>query len=172
MNYKNKLKKIDTFVLDYDGVLTNGTIILMPDGEPLRTAFVKDGYAMQLAIKKGYRIAIISGGRSESMVSRFKALKIVDFYLGVESKIEVFREFLGKYGLEPGQVLYVGDDIPDLRPMEEAGVAACPADAAEEIKAICDHISDKKGGEGCVRDVIEQVLKIRGDWLSFEAFSW
>lgn len=172
MNYKSKLKKIDTFILDYDGVLTNGTVILMPDGDALRTANVKDGYAMQLAVKKGYKIAIISGGRSASMVSRFKALNIRDFFLGVESKLEVMADYMKSNGLKQEQVLYIGDDIPDLKAMKTAGVAACPADASEEVKSICDYISNKKGGEGCVREIIEQVLKIRGDWMNNDAFAW
>ncbi|MCP4551715.1 MAG: HAD-IIIA family hydrolase [Bacteroidetes bacterium] len=172
VNYKELLADINTFIFDYDGVFTNGTVILMNTGEPLRTANVKDGYALQLAVKKGYRIVIISGGRSESVISRFKALNIKDVFLGVDNKIERYRNYLAEHNMESKNTLYMGDDIPDYEVMKEVGVATCPADAAEEIKSISHYISLFSGGEGCVRDVIEQVLKVQGKWMNDDAYQW
>jgi 3-deoxy-D-manno-octulosonate 8-phosphate phosphatase (KDO 8-P phosphatase) len=171
-NYKELLRHVNTFVFDYDGVLTDGTVILMSDGDALRTANVKDGYALQLAMKKGYRVAIISGGYSESMVRRFEALKIKDVFLGVNNKIEVFNNYLAKNNIDSSHVLFMGDDIPDYEIMKVAGVSTCPADASEEIRAIARYISHQKGGRGCVRDVIEQVMKIQGRWMNDGAFHW
>lgn len=171
-NYKKLLSHITTFVFDYDGVFTNGTVFLMESGEPLRTANVKDGYALQLANKIGFRILIISGGKSKSMTNRFKLLKINDVYLGVKDKIKVYQEYITKHSIKPENVLYMGDDIPDFEIMKKVGVATCPADAAEEIKEISHYISHQNGGEGCVRDIIEQVLKIQGKWLNGDAYYW
>jgi len=171
-NYKALLKHINTFVFDYDGVLTDGTVILMNNGDALRTANVKDGYALQLAVKKGYRVAIISGGYSESMLRRFEALNVKDVFLGVEKKIETYNKYLADNNLEPHQVLFMGDDIPDYEIMKIAGVPTCPADASEEIKAVAKYISHQKGGHGCARDVIEQVMKIQGNWMNDGAFHW
>lgn len=171
-NYKALLTKINTFVFDYDGVFTNGTIILQNTGEPLRTANVKDGYAIQLANKKGYRVVIISGGKSLSMTNRFKLLKINDVFLGVERKIEVFEKYLKDHNINVQNTIYMGDDIPDYEVMRKAGVACCPADAAEEIRSISHYISHQNGGEGCVRDIIEQVLKVQGKWMNEDAYLW
>ncbi|NLN94918.1 MAG: HAD hydrolase family protein [Bacteroidales bacterium] len=171
-NYKELLRDVDTFILDYDGVLTDGNVILMSDGDALRTANVKDGYALQLAVKNGYRVAIISGGYSESMLHRFKALKIKNVFLGVDKKIEVLQKFMQDNNLEPRQVLYMGDDIPDYEAMLLVGVPTCPADASEEIKAISKYISHRSGGKGCVRDIIEQVMKIQGKWMNDLSFHW
>lgn len=171
-NYKEALVHINTFVFDYDGVFTNGTVILQNSGDPLRTANVRDGYALQLAIKKGYRIVVISGGRSESISNRFDTLNVSDVFLSVENKIEVYRKYLSDHDLESKNVLYMGDDIPDYMVMKEAGVAACPADAVEEIKSISHYISHLNGGEGCVRDVLEQVMKVQGKWMTNDGFQW
>ena len=171
-NYKEILKHINTFIFDYDGVLTDGTIVLQHEGEPLRTANVKDGYALQLLVKKGYRVAVISGGKSQSMQNRFSALNIMDIFMGVEKKLDIYKSYVGKYNLRPEQVLYMGDDIPDYEVMKEVGMPACPADASEEIKSISKYISHYKGGEGCVRDIIEQVLKIQGKWMNDDAYEW
>lgn len=171
-NYKERLHLINTFIFDYDGVLTNGLIITLPTGEALRMANVKDGYALQLAIKKNYRIAIISGGNAVSMIRRFETLKIVDVFLSVENKIEVLNQYLKDNLLKPENVLYMGDDIPDIAVMKLVGVAACPADAVEEVKSISHYISHQKGGEGCARDVIEQVLKVQGKWMNDDAYQW
>lgn len=171
-NYKAELHKINTFVLDYDGVLTDGLVILTADGEALRTANVKDGYAMQLARKKGYRLIIISGGYSKSTFLRLQKLGIEEIHLGVEHKLETYHQMVKKYGLKPENVVYMGDDIPDMKPMSEVGLACCPADAAEEIKAISGYISPVKGGHGCVRDIIEQVMKVQKKWLDGDAHQW
>lgn len=172
MNYKEKLKHINTFIFDYDGVLTDGTVYPSADGEMMRTANVKDGYALQLAVKKGYNVAIISGGKSQSMTQRLEALNIKDVHLGVKNKMEVFHTFMKEKALTKEQVLYMGDDIPDYHIMQEVGVATCPEDAVEEIKSISDYISHKGGGKGAVRDIIQQVLKVQGKWMDGEAFHW
>jgi len=171
-NYKALLKNVTTFVFDYDGVMTNGTLILLHEGHPLRSANVKDGYILQLAVKLGYNIAIISGGFSKSMENRFEALNIKDVFLGVRDKVETFENFIKANHIAREQVVYMGDDIPDFRVMQLVGVPVCPADAAEEIKGISVYISDKKGGEGCVRDIIEQVLKVQGKWMTEESHHW
>ena len=171
-NYKALLRNISTFVFDYDGVMTDGVIVLNNDGEPLRTANVKDGYALQLIRKMGYNIAIISGGYSPSMLRRFESLNIENVFLGVSNKLEVFEKYLNDNGIKPEEVVYMGDDIPDYRPMKKAGVPVCPADAAEEIKSISVYISRYRGGHGCVRDIIEQVLKVQGRWMTDEAHQW
>lgn len=171
-NYKANLHAINTFVLDYDGVLTDGKVILTSEGEALRTANVKDGYAMQLAVKKGYNLIIISGGYSKSTLLRLKNLGISEIHLGVEHKLETYHEMMEKYQLNVEQVLYMGDDIPDIKPMSEAGIACCPADAAEEVKKISHYISHKEGGTGCVRDVIEQVMKVHDNWMDGDAHHW
>ncbi len=171
-NYKSRLKEINTFIFDYDGVLTDGTVILQEDGEALRTANVKDGYALQLAVKLGFNVAIISGGYSPSMRKRFEALNIQDFFLGVPNKLEVLRQYLGNKSLRPEQVLYMGDDIPDYQAMKTVGIACCPADAVPEIKSIAHYVSIRNGGRGCVRDVIEQTLKVQGRWMTDDGFKW
>lgn len=171
-NYKEKLKNITAFIFDYDGTLTDGTVILLDEGEPLRTANVRDGYAIQLAIKKGFHVAIISGGRSKSMINRFRMLQVKHVFLGVEHKLNTLKTFMETNGLKAENVLYLGDDIPDYHAMKYSGVACCPADAAEEIKAISHYISHCKGGKGCARDVIEQVMKVQGLWLNDDAFTW
>jgi 3-deoxy-D-manno-octulosonate 8-phosphate phosphatase (KDO 8-P phosphatase) len=171
-NYKSLLKNVTTFIFDYDGVLTDGTVILQADGDALRTAYVKDGYALQLAVKKGFNVAIISGGSSASMIKRFEILRIRDFFLGVENKLEKFHEYMKERKVTADKVLYMGDDIPDFRPMKEAGVPCCPADAAPEIKAISKYISSFGGGKGCVRDVIEQTLKVQDKWMTEDGFRW
>ncbi len=171
-NYKSKLKDITTFVFDYDGVLSNGTVILQANGEALRTANVKDGYALQLAVKLGFNVAIISGGYSESMKKRFEALKIKDFYLGVSNKLDVLYTYLNEKGIKLENVMYMGDDIPDFKVMKAVGLACCPADAVPEIKSVSDYISIKKGGKGCVRDIIEQTLKVQEKWMTTDGFKW
>ena len=171
-NYKERLHLINTFIFDYDGVLTNGQIITLPDGESLRSANVKDGYALQLAIKKNYKIAIISGGYAVSTIKRFESLKIVDVFLSVDNKIDVFNQYLKDNSLLPENVLYMGDDIPDYKVMQMSGLPACPADAAEEIKSISKFISAYKGGHGCVRDIVEQLMKVQGKWMNDDAFEW
>ena len=171
-NYKELLSNITTFIFDYDGVLSDGSIITLDDGEAYRTTNVKDGYALQLARKKGYRIAVISGAKANCMLHRLEALNIKDVFLGVENKMEVFRDYMKNNGLTPDEILFMGDDIPDYQIMQASGVSTCPADAAEEIKKIARYISHFNGGKGCVRDIIEQVLKVQGKWMNEDAYHW
>ncbi|MBX7052181.1 MAG: HAD-IIIA family hydrolase [Flavobacteriales bacterium] len=171
-NYKTQLKEINTFVFDVDGVFTDNIVILSDNGEQLRTANVRDGYAVQLAVKKGLLIAIISGGRSEAVRRRFEGLGVSEVYLGAGKKIDVFKSFLEKHSLLPENVCYMGDDIPDYAVMSHVGLACCPADAASEIKSIAAYISPRNGGAGCVRDVLEQALKVKGMWMDEESLIW
>jgi 3-deoxy-D-manno-octulosonate 8-phosphate phosphatase (KDO 8-P phosphatase) len=165
-NFKQLLGQVNTLIFDMDGVLTDGSITIMPNGEHVRAMNIKDGYAMQLAVKKGYRVVIISGGKSDAAKLRFSALGITDIYLGVPDKRIVFEELITLYDLNPATTLYMGDDIPDYEVMKLCGVPTCPADAASDIKEISIYISDKKGGKGCVRDVIEQVMRLNAHWVT------
>ncbi|MBE7442211.1 MAG: HAD-IIIA family hydrolase [Flavobacteriales bacterium] len=171
-NFKELLPKINTFIFDIDGVLTDGMITIFPDGDQIRTMNIKDGYALQYAVKKGYNIAIISGGSSETVRLRLNGLGITDVYLKSSNKIEVFENYLKTKNINKEHVLYMGDDIPDYHVMLKSGVATCPKDAAIEIKNIAHYISDKNGGKGCVRDIIEQVLRCQGKWFDEEAHQW
>jgi len=164
ISYKQLLPQINTFIFDVDGVLTNGMLTIMPDGELVRHMNVKDGYAMKNALNKGYRVCIISGGTNEGVKTRLAALGIEDIYLGAHNKIEQYRELVKKYDLKQENVLYMGDDVPDYPVMKLVGLSSCPNDAVREIKNVSKYISDKKGGEGCVRDVIEQVLRVQEKW--------
>jgi 3-deoxy-D-manno-octulosonate 8-phosphate phosphatase (KDO 8-P phosphatase) len=171
--FKEELQKIKALVFDVDGVLSANCIPLHPSGEPMRMINIKDGYAMQLAVKRGYRLAIITGGKTESIRKRFEGLGIEDVYMAASYKMAQFEDFLQKRDLKASEVLYMGDDIPDYEVMKICGFPCCPADAAPEIKAISRYISPINGGYGCGRDVIEQVMKANGDWLSgAEAFGW
>jgi 3-deoxy-D-manno-octulosonate 8-phosphate phosphatase (KDO 8-P phosphatase) len=155
---------IRAFVFDMDGVLTDGKLLLMPDGEMVRRMSVKDGYALQLAIKKGYHVLIISGGNSQAARDRLEKLGIKEVHMGVHHKAKLLQEYLLTHGLEKNQVLYMGDDIPDLEVMQAVGLPCAPADACPEILAISRYISPFTGGEGCVRDVIEKVMKLNQHW--------
>jgi 3-deoxy-D-manno-octulosonate 8-phosphate phosphatase (KDO 8-P phosphatase) len=171
-NFKEDLARVKAFVFDIDGVLSLQTINLNAFGIPNRTVNLRDGYALQLAIKKGYHIGIITGSNSKDYQKRLKMLGIKDVYLNSRSKMEHFKDFIKKHCLNSSEVLFMGDDIPDFEVMKHAGVAVCPSDADSEIKQISSYISDKKGGEGCVRDVIEQVLRLHNKWMDAEAFRW
>ena len=167
------LSRIKAFVFDIDGVLSTAIMTTHPNGEPMRTVNVKDGYAMQLAIKQGYKIAILSGCRIDSVKRRFSVLGVSYIYLASEIKINDFNDFLERTQLKCDEILYMGDDIPDYEVMQRCGCPCAPADAAPEIKALAVYISHLKGGYGCGRDVIEQVLKAQGLWLKDEkAFGW
>lgn len=166
------LKKIKAFVFDVDGVLSGEVIPLHPDGDPMRTVNIKDGYALQLAVKKGYQVAIITGGYTEAVKIRFSRLGITHIYMKSAIKVHDFNDFMTKTGLRPDEVLYAGDDIPDYEVMKMVGLPVAPADAAPEIKSIAKYISLKKGGDGIARDVIEQTMKAQGHWMSDEAFGW
>ena len=166
ISYKQKLKDITTFILDVDGVLTDGSVILMPSGEMVRTMHTKDGYAMQLAVKNGFRIAIITGGRDKMVEERLKYLGITDIYSGIRDKFEAYEDLLFSYRLKPEEILYMGDDIPDIEVMKNVGIACCPNDAVPDVREISDYISLVDGGKGCVRDIIEQTLKVQGKWYN------
>ena len=157
-------KRIKLFVLDVDGVLTDGSLILMDNGEMARRMNIKDGYALQLAVKKGYDVMVISGGDSEAVRHRLKKLGVKNVHLKVKNKKELLVKYVDDQQLEWPQVLYMGDDIPDVLPMQAAGLACAPADAVPEIRSIAHYISPLSGGTGCVRDVIEKVMKLNGDW--------
>ncbi len=171
-NYKTLLTGVNTFIFDYDGVMTDGRVILQHDDPPLRTANVRDGFILQLAVKMGYNVVVISGGISRSMDNRFDTLNIRDAFTGVKNKVEVFEKYIKERSINPENVVYMGDDIPDIPVMKRVGVPVSPADAVEEVKEVSVYISDKKGGEGCVRDIIEQVMKVQGKWMTPEAFTW
>lgn len=163
--FLQKLKEISTFIFDVDGVLTNGDILATDSGEFLRTFNIKDGYALQLAVKKGYQVCIISGGKGMAMQKRFEGLGIRHVHLGVSDKIKVYEDFLHQHQITDAEVLYMGDDIPDYNVMKRVGLPSCPADAAEEIKSISMYISPQKGGRMAVRDVIEKVLRVQEKWF-------
>lgn len=171
-NINYDLTKIKGFVFDVDGVLSPDTIPLHPSGEPMRVINTKDGYAMQLAVKQGFKLGIITGGDTQSVRKRFESLGFQHVYLKAKHKINEFNDFIEKTGLRPEEICYVGDDIPDYEIMEIVGLPACPSDAAPEIKAIAKYISHKKGGDGVGRDVIEQVLKAQDKWMKSNAFGW
>jgi len=171
-NFKENLKNVKAFVFDIDGVLSLQTINLNVFGIPKRTVNLRDGYALQLAVKKGYPIGIISGSNSRDYLKRLKTLGINDIFLNSKIKLEHYKIFKEKFGLEDSEIMFMGDDIPDLEVMRVAGVSVCPADADSEIKQAASYISDKKGGEGCVRDVVEQVLRLHNKWLDSEAYTW
>lgn len=171
INYE--LDKIKAVVFDVDGVLSRETIVLSSEGEPLRTVNIKDGYAIQLAQKLGLRIAILTGGKTEAVRKRYAGLGVEDIYMGCAIKVTTYREFLQKYQLKAEEVMYVGDDIPDYEVMRLSGCPCCPADACADIKEISTYVSDRKGGDGVGRDVLEQVLRAQGKWLSdAKAFGW
>ena len=164
ISYKQLLAQINTLIFDVDGVLTNGMVTIMPDGELVRHMNIKDGYALKAAIDKELNVCIISGGKNEGVRTRLANLGIKDIYLGAHDKIKQYKELVKKYELKPENVLYMGDDIPDYPVMELVGLPCCPNDAAPEIQGISKYISYKKGGEGCVRDIIEQILRVQGKW--------
>ncbi|MBI5218606.1 MAG: HAD hydrolase family protein [Bacteroidia bacterium] len=170
-NFKEDLLNIRAFAFDVDGVFS-GNILLSSSGEQLRPMNMKDGYAVQLAVKKGYPVAIISGGACESIRKRFSGLGVKDIYIGSSDKMKDFEDFLGKNNLDFESILYMGDDLPDYFVMKKAGIATCPSDAAQEIKSISKYVSSIRGGDGCVRDVIEQVLRAQGKWMDTDAFKW
>lgn len=166
------LSTIKALAFDVDGVLSKN-IVLLAGGHPQRTANIKDGYALQLAAKTDLQLAIITGGKSEEVRERYMNLGITDVYSGVSRKLAVFEDWLLKHQLQAEEVLYVGDDIPDYEIMERCGCPCCPADAAYEIKAIARYVSPYSGGEGCVRDIVEQVLRAQGLWMQQDtAFGW
>lgn len=167
------LKRIKTVIFDVDGVLSAETVTLAADGEPLRTVNIKDGYAIQLAVKVGLRVVIMTGGTTEAVRLRYERLGVKDIFMGCSVKIVTYQKLLGRYGLNDDEVMYVGDDIPDYEVMSRVGCPCCPADACHDIKSVSLYVSSRKGGKGCARDVLEQVLRAQGLWLNDEkAFGW
>lgn len=164
MNVLSIFKNIKAFILDVDGVLTDGSLLILNDGQMVRRMNIKDGYALQLAIKKGYPILVISGGDSDAVITRLQKLGLNEIFMKVADKKPHVLTFMSKYGLTAKEVLYMGDDMPDLEAMQLAGLPCCPADAVSDIKSISKYISPIDGGYGCVRDVIEKVMKLRGHW--------
>ncbi|MDR1161119.1 MAG: HAD hydrolase family protein [Tannerellaceae bacterium] len=170
---KYDLRKIKAFVFDVDGVLSREVVSLYPSGEPMRTISTKDGYALHLAARKGFRLGIITSGRSEAVRLRFTALGVQHIYMPSMQKVSDFDDFVRTTGLSNEEILYAGDDIPDYQTMLRAGLAVAPADAVPEIKGIAGYISHCKGGEGVARDVIEQTLKAQGRWMCDDSdFNW
>lgn len=166
------LNKIKAFIFDVDGVLSPDSIPMSPEGEPMRMVNIKDGYALNLACKAGYGLAIITGGDTEAVRLRFSRLGIEHIYMKSSIKIHDFNDYLSKTGYQPEEIIYVGDDLPDYPVMKAVGLPVAPADAAPEIRDIAKYISHKKGGEGVARDVIEQVMKTQGTWMNDKAFGW
>lgn len=168
-NFKEDLAKVKAFAFDVDGVCTDGTVICLEDGQQVRQSHTRDGFALRFAHEQGYPIAIISAGKNNlGVIKRFESLGLTDLYLGSLAKMPAFDDFLKKHNLTPADVLYMGDDIPDYPVLKCVGVPTCPADAVNDIKPIVKYVSSFKGGQGCVRDVIEQVLKAQGKWVNFD----
>jgi 3-deoxy-D-manno-octulosonate 8-phosphate phosphatase (KDO 8-P phosphatase) len=167
------LTRITTIIFDVDGVLSAETICLNATGEPLRTVNIKDGYAIQLAVKLGLRIVILTGGTTESVRLRYERLGVTDVLMGCAVKLTDYERLCQRYGLSDGEVMYMGDDIPDLQVLARVGCPVCPSDACPEVKQASLYVSHFRGGHGCGRDVIEQVLRAQGKWLADErAFGW
>ncbi|MFD0748863.1 KdsC family phosphatase [Mucilaginibacter calamicampi] len=171
-SFLSKLKDITTFVFDVDGVLTDGSVLITDTGEQARAFNIKDGYALQLAVKCGYNVCAISGSRSKIAIIRLNSLGIKDVYVGANRKVDKMKVYMEEKHVIGSNVLYMGDDIPDLGAMKLVGLPVCPADAAEEIKEASLYVSPLTGGRGCVRDVIEKVLKVQGKWMTEESYSW
>ncbi|MEN8786465.1 MAG: HAD hydrolase family protein [Flavobacteriales bacterium] len=164
-SYKQKLHQIQAVFLDIDGVITDGKVIMHPSGEFLRNMSTRDGYAIKKAANSGVKVFVISGGSSQSMRKRLEFLDVLEIHMSVKDKVAVMNEILVAHNLTTAQALYMGDDIPDYEIMQEVGISACPKDACNEILGIADYVSHKNGGNGAVRDVLEQVLKIKGKWM-------
>lgn len=172
MNYKIQLHHIRLFAFDYDGVFTDGTVWMLPDGTPLRSAYVRDGYAVQWAVKQGLDLAVVTGGKEAAVTARMAALGVHQVYLGSDNKLAVMERICLEKGILPSEVAYMGDDVPDLPVLEWVGMAACPSDAIPEVRAVCDYVSPFAGGRGCVRDVLEQTLRLKGRWMDTGAHHW
>lgn len=164
--------RVKAFVFDVDGVMSKSIQTLSPSGDPIRTANIKDGYAIINAMKQGYHIGVISGGYTEEVRKRCEKIGIKHIYMKAGNKMECYEDFIEKTGVNSENVMYMGDDIPDYNVMTRAGIPVCPNDAVTEIKSISKYISDRNGGEGCVRDVIEQVMRAQGKWFSTESLNW
>lgn len=164
LNFKEKLNKITTLMFDVDGVMTDGKVLVMESGEMVRNMNSKDGYALNLAVKKGYRIVVITGGNNLAVKNALARNGVNDVFIRQHDKLACYTDYLTLHNLSDEEIVFMGDDLPDHEIMSRVGLAVCPNDAAPEIKAICQYISPKAGGEGCVRDIIEQVLRVQGNW--------
>lgn len=163
-NYKKLLGHVRCFVFDVDGVMTDGSLLIQPDGTMYRVMNIKDGYALQLALKKGYQIFVISGSTPAGVKNRLARLGVNEVHIGIENKLEMLHSLLLKYNLNFSELLYMGDDMPDLEVLKKCGLRTCPSDAVYQIKNECQYVSMVPGGKGCVRDIIEQVLQHNGHW--------
>ena len=163
-NFKERLNHIKTFLFDVDGVLTNGSVLIMENGEVVRNMNSKDAYALQLAVKKGYRIAIITGGNSQAVKKALQGLGIEDVFLAQSDKLQCYKDYINEHDLKEEEIVFMGDDLPDYEVMKRVGIAACPNNAAHEIKQISIYISNRNGGEACARDIVEQVMRCQGTW--------
>mgnify|MGYP005696367717 CR=1 FL=1 len=164
-NYKILLNNIKAFVFDVDGVMTNGKVMITSEGEMYREMDTRDGFALKHALLKGFKIGIISGGTNEGVRKRLELLGVNEVYLGVNKKDIAFNDFVSNYNINPDQVLYMGDDVPDVSVMEKVGVSTCPQDAVPDVKRVVDYVSHKKGGDGCVREIVEQVMRVQDKWV-------
>ena len=164
MNLLDAFNPITTLIFDIDGVLTDGSVMVFETGEQVRQMSVRDGYALQLAVKKNYKVAVISGGNGVGAATRLEKLGVKNIFLNIENKVQKLEEFLEENQVSWSQTLYMGDDIPDLKPMQKAAMPCAPADAAPEIIEVARYISSQHGGKGCVRDVIEKLLRLHGQW--------
>lgn len=165
-SYKEDLHTIDTFIFDVDGVLTDSSVHITSTGEMLRTMNIRDGYAMKAAVENGYRVCIISGGSNDGVRIRLQNLGIRDIHLGVSDKVKTFEAYCNEHQIDPKNVAYMGDDIPDYWVMQRVGMPTCPVDASPEIKTISRYVSHVEGGRGAVRDLIEQVMRVQGKWFA------
>lgn len=168
----DKLQNIRTFIFDVDGVLTTGSVLVTEEGDMLRSVNIKDGYALQHAVKQGYNIAIISGGNSQGIFHRFHGLGINQIYLGQKSKTEAFQMVLTDFSVSASEVAYIGDDMPDYPVLKLAGMPCCPADAAEDVLQICQYVAQAKGGLGVAREILEQTMKLHGTWWNDDTHHW
>ena len=168
MSYKEKLSNIKNFVFDVDGVFTDGSILVDSIGNELRVFNTRDGIAVKIATDKGYNFCVISGGRNEGVRERLNKLGVKNVFLGVEDKVQVFETYINENNLKINETMFMGDDIPDLKILKMVGLSCCPNDAANEVREIVDYISIKNGGDGCVRDIIEQILMIQKNWIKYE----
>lgn len=165
MSFLDKLHTINTIILDVDGVLTDSSVYIFEDGVLMRKMNTRDGFALKYAIQKGYRVIIITGGKSEGVIKRLQGLGVEEIYSGMHDKLEAIDELIEVYGLDLARSVYMGDDLPDYECLRLVNLATCPVNAAPEIREICQYISPFKGGEGCVRDIIEKIMKVQGTWL-------
>ncbi len=166
MNVLQKFIPISTLIFDMDGVLTDGGLLVMPDGEWIRRMHIKDGYALQLAVRAGYRVVVITGSSSNPVKERLHKLGVEEVYQQVGNKLQLMIELIAQKNNNREEVMYMGDDVPDLEVMKKAGVSCCPADACRDILETADYISPVNGGEGCVRDVIEKIMRVQGKWMA------